>query len=63
MSASIRGPYNGKIPLGDTASRKEIFSCRPTSSRDEKRCAESILSRLARKAYRQPLLDSDVDEL
>lgn len=64
MSVSIRGPYNGKAPLGDTtASRKEIFSCRPTSSRDERRCAESILSRLARKAYRQPLLDSDVDEL
>ena len=59
----IRGPFNGRAPEDDTPSRQAIFSCRPDSVRGEARCAQEILSRIARRAYRQPLLDSDVDEL
>ena len=59
----IRGPFNGRAPEGDTPSRQAIFSCRPDSVRAEARCAQEILSRIARRAYRQPLLDSDVDAL
>ena len=58
----IRGPFNGRAPEGDTPSRQAIFSCRPESARGESRCAQEILSGIARRAYRQPLLDSDVDE-
>ena len=59
----IRGPFNGQAPSVETPSRRAIFTCRPDSAREEARCAEQILSRLARRAYRQPLLDSDVDAL
>ena len=57
----IRGPFNGQAPSVETPSRRAIFSCWPESTRQEARCAEEILSRIARRAYRQPLLDSDVD--
>jgi mono/diheme cytochrome c family protein len=59
---SISGPYNGK-GLGETASRRKIFVCRPASSADELPCATKILSGLARSAYRRPVTDGDVQPL
>src|SRR5262249_41064675 len=37
--------------------------CQPTSQRDETACAKTILSRLARRAYRRPVTTDDVDVL
>ena len=59
---SVTGPFNAD-GTGDTASRREIFSCRPTSSRRERDCATQILSRLARRAYRQPVSKAELEPI
>jgi cytochrome c5 len=58
----IEGPFNATGP-GDTASRREILACRPSSRQDEEPCARKILARLARRAYRRPVTDLDVQRL
>ena len=58
----IRGPYGGEIPA-DTASRQRIFLCRPTGPQTEEPCAREIISTLARRAYRRPVADADVQPL
>jgi hypothetical protein len=64
QSLAVTGPFN-PTGSGDTPSRKAIFTCNPPSPgglrRDkaptaaERACATQILSRLARRAYRQPV--------
>ena len=67
-SVTIAGPYNAK-GLGETVSRKRIFTCRPTtavpsSNTDaERHCAAHILSTLARRAYRRPVTAEDTAAL
>ena len=48
--------------VSETASRKKIFACYPDSAGadEERSCAESILSRLARYAYRRPVTSEDL---
>ena len=58
----ISGPYDAK-GLGDTPSRRRIFVCSPASSEDEDACAGKILSTLARRAYRRPVTEGDVQTL
>jgi hypothetical protein len=48
---------------GNTATRQRIFVCRPQRPSDEIRCAQTILTRLARLAYRRPLRPEDSDDL
>ena len=50
----IGGPYDAVGP-GQTPSRERIFSCVPARVEDEPACAESILSRIARLAFRGPV--------
>ena len=59
----IGGPFNPTGP-GDTPSRRRIFVCRPAKAdgRDEPACAKTILSALARRAYRRPV-DTEIDTL
>jgi mono/diheme cytochrome c family protein len=59
---SIEGPFDQTGP-GDTPSRRKIFTCRPASAQDEVPCARKILSALARRAYRRPVKDSDLETL
>ena len=59
---SIEGPF-GEKSAGNTASRRKIFVCRPTSEADELPCARTIVSALARRAYRRPVKDSDLESL
>ncbi|MCZ6489178.1 MAG: DUF1592 domain-containing protein, partial [Acidobacteria bacterium] len=61
-SVTIGGPYNPK-GLGDTASRRKIFVCRPEGGNDEEACARKILSTLARRAYRRPVTGDDIETL
>ncbi len=72
-SVIISGPYNAKGP-GETPSRSKIFVCSPTKSEprpkgsgslanDDESCAKKILSGLARRAYRRPVTDGDVQTL
>jgi mono/diheme cytochrome c family protein len=59
---AIGGPYTVEGP-GDTPSRREVFVCQPDVAADEAACASRILSRLARRAYRRPVLDAEVATL
>jgi hypothetical protein len=58
-SISVTGPFNA-TGAGDTPSRKRIFVCRPARASEEERCATSIVSTLARRAYRRPVTDDDI---
>jgi hypothetical protein len=61
-SVSIAGPFNPS-GIGDTPSRTRIFACRPSKASDETGCARTILSTLARRAYRRPATNTEVDTL
>jgi hypothetical protein len=61
-SIAIEGPLSVTGP-GDTPSRQQIFSCQPASADEEPACAHQILSSLARRAYRRPVDESDVQGL
>ena len=54
----ITGPHNATGP-GDTPSRRQLLICTPASTADEEPCARRILSRLATRAYRRPVAESD----
>jgi mono/diheme cytochrome c family protein len=65
QTLAIMGPFNA-TGSGDTTSRRAVFTCRPPSASGntsqspstraaERACASQILSRLARRAYRQPV--------
>ena len=58
----ITGPGN-VAGVSETASRRKIFTCRPTSPAEERPCAESILADLAAKAYRRAVTSEDVTDL
>ena len=58
----LEGPFS-PTGVGDTSSRRRIFVCQPTGSENEDACAKEILTRLARKAYRQPVTDAAVETL
>ena len=79
-SVSIAGPFN-PTGIGETPSRKRIFTCRPASATlrrgspepegqrrpakasEEQSCARNILSALARRAYRRPATNAEVETL
>ena len=48
---------------GDTPSRDRVFVCQPQDSSAEEPCARTILSTLARRAYRRPPTEHDVSVL
>ena len=60
----ISGPFDGSVP-GETPSRERIFTCRPASPTTgaEDACAREIFSTLARRAYRRPVTDADINAL
>jgi mono/diheme cytochrome c family protein len=45
--------------VSETASRRRIFSCRPTTPAEELPCAQQIVKRLGAQAFRRPLTDGD----
>jgi mono/diheme cytochrome c family protein len=59
---SIVGPYN-VTGISDTASRRKIFTCRPTSAADESACAGRIVKQLATQAFRGPVSERDLASL
>ena len=60
----LEGPFDPTGP-GDTASRRRIFVCRPDGegAAAEAACAREIMGGLARRAYRRPVTDADIDTL
>ena len=71
-TVSIEGPYN-VTGIGDTASRKRLFVCRPASAgaatsaassastTGETACARKIFSTVARRAFRRPVNPQDLE--
>src|SRR5262245_5637355 len=58
-SISVTGPFDA-TGAGDTPSRKKIFVCRPGKVSDDEKCAKTIISTIARNAYRRPVSDDDL---
>jgi len=59
---SITGPINA-TGVSETPSRQAIFSCSPDAASEEEACAEKIISRLARRAFRRPVVAEDMESL
>ena len=57
-AVEIGGPHRVARTIANTASRRRIFVCEPTSA-DETTCANRILSRMARLAYRRAVTPAD----
>jgi hypothetical protein len=62
FSVSVAGPYGATAP-GDTPSRRRLFECRPAKPATEAACAKTIVTSLARRAYRRAATNEDVQEL
>ncbi len=58
----VRGPLR-VTGLSESVSRRQIFTCRPTSAAEELPCARSIVARVGAVAYRRPLEPREVDAL
>jgi len=58
----VEGPFNAS-GVSETPSRQRIFICRPSKSSDEHACARRIAANLARRAFRRPVTDADLDSL
>ena len=58
----ITGPF-AATGSGDTPSRRRIFTCHPSKESEELPCAKQVISTLARRAYRRPVTDSDLEIL
>jgi hypothetical protein len=56
---TVLGPFE-VTGVSDTPTRHMVFSCRPTAPGEARPCAESILRRLATKAYRRDVDDGDM---
>ncbi len=59
---SVTGPFEVTGP-GDTPSRRRLFVCRPAQESEENACAKKILSTVARRAYRRPVTEADLDPI
>ncbi len=61
-SVEISGPHESS-GAGTTPSRQRIFACRPSKPADETACVRRIVSGLARRAFRRPVSDADLETL
>ena len=66
-SVSIEGPF-GSTGAGETPSRRRVFTCGPSAASgttaslaSDERCAKTIIRTLARRLYRRPVTDKDVE--
>ncbi|HLG97770.1 MAG TPA: DUF1592 domain-containing protein [Bryobacteraceae bacterium] len=61
-SIEIRGPYN-PAPLPPSQSYRRVFTCTDPAGPNSLTCARVDLANLARRAYRRPVTDSEIDAL
>ena len=61
-SVTVTGPFDAAGP-GDTPARQRLFVCRPADAGEEEACADAILGALARRAWRRPVDDADLEIL
>jgi hypothetical protein len=58
----ISGPFNATA-VGETESRRRVFSCRPQSKAEERGCAEKILVDISSRAFRAPQRPEDLADI
>jgi len=56
------GPLNAGS-AEESPSHKRVFVCHPAKTSDENACAKTILTKMARRAYRRPITDGDLKTL
>jgi Protein of unknown function (DUF1592)/Protein of unknown function (DUF1588)/Protein of unknown function (DUF1585)/Protein of unknown function (DUF1595)/Protein of unknown function (DUF1587)/Planctomycete cytochrome C len=59
---TVEGPFNPKAG-SDSPSRRRLFVCHPAANADPLPCAKTILSTVARRAYRRPLTEAETSRL
>jgi hypothetical protein len=62
QTLTITGPAHAE-GVGETPSRRMIFSCYPKTAAQEEPCARSIITRLATQAYRRPVTTQEMTSL
>ena len=63
---SITGPFASletSTPASETLSQRRIFIARPNPDQDAESAARKVLTTLARRAYRRPVEDADLERL
>jgi hypothetical protein len=55
----VTGPFHAQTAA--SAGPSALYTCLPASEADEERCARQILTNAARRAYRRPLTEKDVE--
>jgi len=60
---TITGPVPETAAAGDSLSRRTVLMCQPASATEEAACAKKIISTLARRAFRRPVIDEDLEVL
>jgi hypothetical protein len=58
----VKGPF-APTGVSRTLSRAKLFVCEPETASDERACAERIVENLARRAYRRPVTQEDLERL
>lgn len=58
----MSGPYN-VTGVSENPLRARVFTCRPTTQREEDPCAREIIDGIATKAYRRTVADGELDRL
>ena len=59
-SVTITGPFPDTASPGDSPSRRKLLVCTPATAAEEAACARTIISTLARRAWRRPVTDADL---
>ena len=62
-TVTITGPQQGTTSVGESASRRHVLTCKPASASQETACARTIISALARRAYRRSVTAGDLEPL
>ena len=62
QGVTITGPFD-PTGVGDTPSRRRVFTCHPATAAEEAPCARKILSTIARRAYRGAVSEGEMATL
>ena len=60
-SVAITGPLAETATTSDSPGRRKLFVCTPATAAEEEPCARTIVSTLARRAWRRPVIDADLE--
>jgi mono/diheme cytochrome c family protein len=60
-SVTVTMPSANEVAgVPDSPSRRRLLVCRPPTAAEEEPCAQTVLAKLARRAYRRPITDQDL---